>query len=56
MHERSGGNLGGVGGGGGGRPPPTPTFEENDEYSEILTYKRATNSLFKCKWGSLSEI
>jgi hypothetical protein len=24
---------------------------ENDEFSEILTYKRAKNSLFKCKWG-----
>jgi hypothetical protein len=45
----SGGNLGG-----GDRPP---TFVENDEFSEILTYKRAKNSLFKCKWGGgLSEI
>jgi hypothetical protein len=32
----SGGNLG---------------FVENDEFSEILTYKRAKNSLFECKWG-----
>jgi hypothetical protein len=31
------------------RPPPT--FLENDEFSEILTYKRAKNSLFECKWG-----
>ena len=40
--------------GGGGRP----TFVENDEFSEILTYKRAKNSLFECKWGGggLSEI
>jgi hypothetical protein len=35
----------------GGRPPPPPTFVENDEFSEILTYKRAKNSLFECKWG-----
>ena len=34
----------------GGRPSP-PTFVENDEFSEILTYKRAKNSLFECKWG-----
>jgi hypothetical protein len=34
-----------------GRPPPPPTFVENDEFSEILTYKRAKNSLFECKWG-----
>jgi hypothetical protein len=39
----SGGNLGGAGG--------RPTFVENDEFSEILTYKRAKNSLFECKWG-----
>ena len=38
-----------VGRGGGGRSPPT--FVENDEFSEILTYKRAKNSLFECKWG-----
>jgi hypothetical protein len=37
----SGGNLGGTGGG------RTPTFVENDEFSEILTYKRAKNSLFE---------
>jgi hypothetical protein len=43
----SGGNLGGAGGG--VRPPPT--FVEKDEFSEILTYKRAKNRLFKCKWG-----
>jgi hypothetical protein len=24
---------------------------ENDELSVILTYKRAKNSLFECKWG-----
>jgi hypothetical protein len=24
---------------------------ENDKFSEILTYKRAKNSLFECKWG-----
>ena len=42
-----------VGWGGGGRPP---TFVENDKFSEILTYKRAKNSLFECKWGGLSEI
>jgi hypothetical protein len=24
---------------------------ENDEFSEILIYKRAKNSLFECKWG-----
>jgi hypothetical protein len=35
----------------GGRPPPPPTFVENDKFSEILTYKRAKNSLFECKWG-----
>jgi hypothetical protein len=29
----------------------THTFVENDEFSEILTYKRAKNSLFECKWG-----
>jgi hypothetical protein len=34
----------------GGCPPP-PTFVESDEFSEILTYKRAKNSLFECKWG-----
>jgi hypothetical protein len=33
---------------GSGRPP---TFVENDEFFEILTYKRAKNSLFECKWG-----
>jgi hypothetical protein len=33
------------------RPSPPPTFVENDEFSEILTYKRAKNSLFECKWG-----
>ena len=32
-------------------PPPPPTFVENDELSEILTYKRTKNSLFECKWG-----
>jgi hypothetical protein len=26
---------------------------ENDEFSEILTYKRAKNSLFECKWGGV---
>ena len=40
----SGGNLGGA-------AAPPPTFVENDEFSEILTYKRAKNSLFECKWG-----
>jgi hypothetical protein len=34
MPASSGGNLGGAGG---GRPPPSPTFTENDEFSEILT-------------------
>jgi hypothetical protein len=43
----SGGNLG-------FRPPPT--LLENDEFLEILIYKRAKNSLFECKWGGLSEI
>jgi hypothetical protein len=34
-----------------------PTFGENDEFSEILTYKRAKYSLFECKWGGgLPEI
>jgi hypothetical protein len=37
-----------------GRRPPT--FTGNDEFSEILTQKRAKNSLFECKWGGLSEI
>ena len=32
----------------GGAPP---LFGENDEFSEILTYKRAKYSLFECKWG-----
>jgi hypothetical protein len=37
--------------------PNPPTFVKNDEFSEILTYKRAKNSLFECKWGGgLSEI
>jgi hypothetical protein len=26
---------------------------ENDEFSEILTFKRAKNSLFECKWGGV---
>jgi hypothetical protein len=46
-------------GGGTSAPPHPPTFVENDEFSEILTYKRAKNSLFECKWGGgggLSEI
>jgi hypothetical protein len=34
-----------------GRPPPPPPFVENDEFSEILTYKRAKKSFFECKWG-----
>jgi hypothetical protein len=40
----------------GGRPPRT--FVEIDRFSEILTYKRAKNSLFESKWGGggLSEI
>ena len=35
----------------GGRAAAPHTFVENDEFSEILTYKRAKNSLFECKWG-----
>jgi hypothetical protein len=42
----SGGNLGGA-----TAPPPPPPFTENDEFSEILIWKRAKNSLFGCKWG-----
>ena len=38
-------NPGGAGGGAGA----PPIFVENDECSEILTYKRAKNSLFECK-------
>ena len=30
---------------------PPPTFVENDEFSDILIYKRVKNSLFECKWG-----
>jgi hypothetical protein len=41
----------GRGGGAAAPPPPPPTFVENDEFSKILTYKRAKNSLFECKWG-----
>ena len=40
----------------GGEATPSPTFTKNDEFSEILTWKRAKNSLFECKWRGLSEI
>jgi hypothetical protein len=36
-----------------GEGAAAPTFVENDEFSEILTYKRAKNSLFECKWGGV---
>jgi Iap family predicted aminopeptidase len=45
----SGGNLGWAEAA--APPPPPPTFVENNEFSEILTYKKAKNSLFECKWG-----
>jgi hypothetical protein len=44
----SGGNLDGAGG-----ETASPTFVENDKFLEILTYKRAKNSLFKFKWGGV---
>ena len=40
---------------GGSRPSPTLSRKMTN-FSEILTKKRATNSLFECKWGHFGNL